>query len=325
MNRAVSPVGCTPKAHSKAATEPARAGIRRSIPLLWGRPGYRATRRPWHAHRGHREGRWGILDSRRERGADGNGPRTPARGQPVRIAAPAAWPQYQGQRVHAAQLPTSSLDSRLYGTTDNVWIWGQCSCGASSGSFSRYQGRVEVPRLTLEMADLALTAFGLEVFDASLDIVFPAGEHGVDETSELARGGLLTARAESSRRSRARWHTPLKVRSWRGVGSGHAQRLPGAIGTLRRSPLTAFPPLMRVPRASVNHEQKCCAGGKRDRPAPIPEAIVDTVSTPMVGIAVRSTPNTARNTARNAGAACVRGSCGAYPAPRRHRPRARSS
>ena len=47
-------------------------------------------------------------------------------------------------------------------------------------------------------------------------------------------------------------------------------------------PLRALPPLMRVPGASVNHEQKCSELGKPDRSGPISAAIVSAVSTPTV-------------------------------------------
>ena len=48
--------------------------------------------------------------------------------------------------------------------------------------------------LTLEMAQLAVTALGLEVLDASLDILLAPGEHGVDEAGELVRGCLDRSR-----------------------------------------------------------------------------------------------------------------------------------
>ena len=52
---------------------------------------------------------------------------------------------------------------------------------------------------------------------------------------------------------------------------------------------------MRVPGASVNQEQKCWHDGKRERSGPISLAKTSAVSVPIVGIAVRSTPNTSRS------------------------------
>ena len=72
-------------------------------------------------------------------------------------------------------------------------------------------------------------------------IAFPAGGHGVDETSELVRSGLLTARAESSRRSRARWHAPLKVRSWRALVAAMRNACPARLVRFAARPFTAFP------------------------------------------------------------------------------------
>ena len=50
---------------------------------------------------------------------------------------------------------------------------------------------------------------------------------------------------------------------------------------------------MRVPGARVNQEQKCSEEGNRDRSGPISEATTSAVSTPIVGITVRSTPSVA--------------------------------
>ena len=44
--------------------------------------------------------------------------------------------------------------------------------------------------LALEMAQFAVTAFGLEVFDAFLDILLAPSEQGLDEPGDLVRGCL---------------------------------------------------------------------------------------------------------------------------------------
>ena len=67
----------------------------------------------------------------------------------------------------------------------------------------RHQREVEVACLALEMAQFAVTAFGLEVFDAFLDILLAPSEQGLDEPGDLVRG-CLTARVGLSRRRRAR-------------------------------------------------------------------------------------------------------------------------
>ena len=56
-------------------------------------------------------------------------------------------------------------------------------------------------------------------------------------------------------------------------------------------PGRVLPPLIRVPGASPSQELKCCADGKAEKSGPISAAIVSAVFTPIVGIAVRSTPN----------------------------------
>ena len=71
--------------------------------------------------------------------------------------------------------------------------------------------------------------------------------------------------------------------------------------------MSGLSPLMRVPGASVNQEQKCSLDGKRERSAPISAAMTNAVSTPMQGIAVRSTPeHTVQSTLQDA---LARGSC----------------
>ena len=76
-------------------------------------------------------------------------------------------------------------DIALYGTSRNPLIYGRWDEPTSGGLLGRHQGEVEVSCLTLEMAQLAVAAFTLEVLDASLDIVLAAGEHGVDEAGRV--------------------------------------------------------------------------------------------------------------------------------------------
>ncbi len=56
-----------------------------------------------------------------------------------------------------------------------------------------HQAEIEASGLTLEMAQLAVSAFALELLGAFLDILFPAREHGVDQTGQLMRIDLKRA------------------------------------------------------------------------------------------------------------------------------------
>ena len=47
-----------------------------------------------------------------------------------------------------------------------------------------------MPGLVLKMAELTLSALAFEVFDASLDVLLPTGQQGVDEACELVRRRL---------------------------------------------------------------------------------------------------------------------------------------
>lgn len=49
--------------------------------------------------------------------------------------------------------------------------------------------------LALKMTQLALAAFTFKVRDPSLDVIFAAGEHGVDEAGELVGSGFDSTRA----------------------------------------------------------------------------------------------------------------------------------
>ena len=58
----------------------------------------------------------------------------------------------------------------FHGTNGNSLIPGERNAVESGGLVCRNQGQVEVSGLALEMAELAVPAFALEVLDASLDI-----------------------------------------------------------------------------------------------------------------------------------------------------------
>ena len=69
---------------------------------------------------------------------------------------------------------------------------------------------------------------------------------------------------------------------------------PARLTSLGPRPESFFCPLMRVPGARDNQEQKCLLSGNRERSGPISEAMVKAVSTPIVGMAVMSTPRVRR-------------------------------
>ena len=75
----------------------------------------------------------------------------------------------------------------FHGTFDNPLILiarHQAACSADT------KAKLKVPSLALEMAELALAAFGLELRHALVHILFAAREHGVDQAGELVRGRL---------------------------------------------------------------------------------------------------------------------------------------
>ena len=98
------------------------------------------------------------------------------------------------------------------------------------------QGKVEAPGLTLKVAQLAVAAFGLELFDAFLHIRLAAREHGVDETGELVRGGLDGTGRIQAAQARAVAGADEAVVVACGAG-GQAQGLPGPVEALRRAAL----------------------------------------------------------------------------------------
>ena len=57
--------------------------------------------------------------------------------------------------------------------------------GRHQAIWSASISQVEAACLTLEMAQLPVTAFSLEVLDAFLDACLAPREHGVDQTSQL--------------------------------------------------------------------------------------------------------------------------------------------
>ena len=61
----------------------------------------------------------------------------------------------------------------------------------SSGCFlHRYEGEIEMVRLTPEVTKLTLAPFSLEPSHAFLDIFLSAREHRVNQSRELMRGRL---------------------------------------------------------------------------------------------------------------------------------------
>ena len=131
----------------------------------------------------------------------------------------------------------------------------------SSGLFRRHERQAEVPRLALQVLDLAVAALRLHRRQVLLDVFLATGRHGVCQPGQLMGGGLDRLGGVHAREATAMGRADGSL----AVASGsrrHTQRLADPVGLSRRRAAQllvaadARPGRQTQPRAEVRRRGK---------------------------------------------------------------------